>query len=272
MILSGPVIALASLTSVRAAPVEVAPHVYRIGTIQSPIITESSGLVASRIYPGVFWTHNDSDEYLVAMTRKGATLGTYIVTGVHMEDWEDIAADGAGNLYLADIGDNNIRRTSLVVYKVREPNAYSTGTIKPIQTYYLSFPGEPADCESFFVLKGYGYLITKPLTIRSKATIYRFPLTASYATLEFVTRVSVADKVTAADISRDKSRLAILTQKGAYCFFINGNVSTIQSASYVYTPYSNNYVEGACFAGTGLMVSGEAPEIYLFNDPAFQTW
>jgi len=37
----------------------VAPGVLEIGRITNPRITESSGVVASRQFPGVFWTHND---------------------------------------------------------------------------------------------------------------------------------------------------------------------------------------------------------------------
>src|SRR5580765_7005738 len=38
---------------------EVAPDVLEIGHLTHPRITESSGVVASRQYPRVFWTHND---------------------------------------------------------------------------------------------------------------------------------------------------------------------------------------------------------------------
>ena len=38
-------------------------------TIRDPRITESSGLAASRLHPGIYWTHNDSDDgpYLYAV-------------------------------------------------------------------------------------------------------------------------------------------------------------------------------------------------------------
>ena len=38
-------------------------------TITDPRITESSGLAASRQHPGIYWTHNDSDDgpYLYAV-------------------------------------------------------------------------------------------------------------------------------------------------------------------------------------------------------------
>src|SRR5689334_19987313 len=54
-------------------------------TIKDPRITESSGLAASRIHPGVYWTHNDSDDgaYLYAVdSRTGRTVATITMSGV----------------------------------------------------------------------------------------------------------------------------------------------------------------------------------------------
>jgi len=57
----------------------------------------------------VFWTHNDGHSpYLFAVTRKGQTIRAYQV-GASFVDWEDIAVDAAGNLYLADIGADGTR-------------------------------------------------------------------------------------------------------------------------------------------------------------------
>src|SRR5438874_9337753 len=68
-----------------------------LGTLQEKAVTESSGLVASRRTPGVFWTHNDSGDgpYLYATDRKGRALAKFTVSGATNVDWEDIAA-GAG--------------------------------------------------------------------------------------------------------------------------------------------------------------------------------
>jgi hypothetical protein len=259
-----------------AAPIQVAENVLQLGTFQALSISESSGVIASRNYPGAFWTHNDSDEHLFAVTKRGATLGAYFVNGVHFEDWEDIAIDGAGNLYLADIGDNNVVRSTLVVYKVREPSPYSTGTINISQRYYLTFPTAvaPADCESLFIFKGYGYIVTKR-PVNGRVTVFRFPLAYNSSTpftLQFVTRVGVGADVSGADLSRDKTRLAFITEAGAYCFFVNGDIFSLKTASYVFTPFAHSATEGACFAGNGLLVTAETRQLYLFYAPAFQSW
>ena len=57
----------------------VAPGVFQIGRIENPHITESSGVAASRQYPGVFWTHVDGGgpkkQVLYAIDREGKSLG-----------------------------------------------------------------------------------------------------------------------------------------------------------------------------------------------------
>ena len=51
---------------------------HKVGTVESPLITEASGLVASRKNPGVLWVHNDKGPPCVyAVTPQGKYLGTY---------------------------------------------------------------------------------------------------------------------------------------------------------------------------------------------------
>jgi hypothetical protein len=259
-----------------AGPTPVAENVLYLGSIQALTVTESSGVIASRNYPGAFWTHNDGNEYLISMTKRGATLGGYYVNGVRFLDWEDIAIDGLGNLYLADIGDDGTLRTTLAVYKVREPNPYSTGTVNILQRYYLTFPvaRAVADCESLFIYKGWGYIITKR-PVLGQVSVFRFPLAYNssipYA-LNLVTKFPMAYDVTGADLSRDKTRLALITEGGAYCYYINGDITALKTMTPIFTLFPHGSTEGACFAGNGLLVSAETRELFLFNAPAFQSW
>jgi hypothetical protein len=253
----------------------VATNVLRIGTLRNPALDESSGLVASRAFPGVFWTHNDADEYLFAVTKRGATLSVHRINNVRFTDWESIGIDGAGNLYLADIGDKNVFRPRRAVYVLREPNPYSSSGVSVFRRYFLTFPNDvPVDCEGFFVLGRYGYIVSKEKNFNDEITIYRFPLASTALTIVMreVARVKVTTDVSAADISRDGKRLALLTDEGAYCLFINGNVASAGMAQSVFTPFLKLGMEAACFAGNGLLVSAETRELYLFNHPAFRTW
>src|SRR5687767_5426116 len=76
-------------------------------------IDESSGLIASRRNPDLYWTHNDSGDLplIFAFDRTGRSRGVWSVSGAYAYDWEDIAY-GPGPepdrhyLYIGDIGDN----------------------------------------------------------------------------------------------------------------------------------------------------------------------
>src|SRR5881397_3721392 len=64
---------------------EVAPGVLQIGRINHPRLTESSGVAASRQYPGVFWTHNDGGGFkkqvLYGIRRDGKFVSEFRVEG-----------------------------------------------------------------------------------------------------------------------------------------------------------------------------------------------
>ena len=98
------------------------------GNVGNSSISEASGVVASRANPNVLWTHNDSGDSarLFAMTTAGANLGAYSISGAGASDWEDISIGpgpvaGQQYLYIADIGDNGLSRSSVSVYRVPEP-------------------------------------------------------------------------------------------------------------------------------------------------------
>src|SRR5262249_26664738 len=75
--------------------------------LADPVLTEVSGVVASRAHPPVFWVHNDSggEPTVYAISPTGASLGAYPIAGATAIDWEDIAIGpgperGTSYLYL----------------------------------------------------------------------------------------------------------------------------------------------------------------------------
>src|SRR5207344_1543529 len=129
------------------------PGVFQIGRIENPHITESSGVAASRQYPGVFWTHVDGGwpkkQVLYAIDREGKSLGAFFVTDALLVDWEDISIDDQKHLFVGDIGNNDAKRTELAVYQLDEPDPKSKrGFVRPTRSWRLRFPKMPFDCES----------------------------------------------------------------------------------------------------------------------------
>ncbi len=111
---------------------EIAPGVRLLARMSDLSIKESSGVVASRRFPNVFWTHNDGGgpkkQVLYSIDREGNTRAAFPVIGAMFHDWEDIAIDDAGHLYLGDIGNNDAKEDTLAVYEIDEPDPTSAAT------------------------------------------------------------------------------------------------------------------------------------------------
>jgi hypothetical protein len=65
----------------------------RLANLKNPSVNESSGLVASRSMPGVYWTHNDSGDgpFIYAFDAAGESRGVFRVSGAQARDWEDMS-------------------------------------------------------------------------------------------------------------------------------------------------------------------------------------
>ena len=268
----------ASLTAGNAAEPgqEIAPGVRLLARISDPRIKESSGVVASRRYTGVFWTHNDGGgpkkQVLYAIDRKGNTRASFPVVGVALHDWEDIAIDDAGHLFIGDIGNNDSKRDALAVYEIDEPNPRaSAGPVSPKRAWNLRFPQAPFDCESLFVWKDQGYVISKVFD-NARAQVFRFPLkdTNEPLTLELVATTKIESPVTGADISADGRLLGLVAKNGAYVFRIDGDVAHVTKTKPHHTKLKNMHIEGCCFVPEGLLTTSERRMIFLFTDPAFR--
>jgi len=268
----------ASLTAGNAAEPsqEIAPGVRLLARISDPRIKESSGVVASRRYTNVYWTHNDGGgpkkQVLYAIDRKGNTRASFPVTAVTLHDWEDIAIDNAGHLYIGDIGNNDAKRDTLAVYEIGEPNPQAgAGLVSPKRAWKLKFPQAPFDCESLFVWKDQGYIISKVFD-KARAQIFRFPLkdTNEPLTLELVATTKIESPVTGADISADGTLLGLVAKNGAYVFRIDGDVTRVIEAKPYHTKLKNMHIEGCCFVSEGLLATSEQRMIFLFTDAAFR--
>jgi hypothetical protein len=251
----------------------VAKEVSQVGRIEHPLITESSGIVWSRKNPEVFWTHNDGGgrkQVLYAITRAGKSLAEFRVTGATLEDWEDIASDFQGHLFLSDTGNNDLKRTEVAVYQVDEPDVTKApnGLVNITRTWRLRFPQKPFDAESLFVWGDFGYVITK-VSGDAKAELYRFKLaTADTQTFERVTELKIDSPVAGADISSDGALLGIVAKNGAYVLKINGDLANASKKPH-HTKFKHDKMEACTFVPEGLLATAESREILLFVDDDF---
>lgn len=193
-------------------------------------IDESSGIAASRIASGVYYTHNDSGDQprFFKFNSKGVLLGWYRLKNAQAIDWEDMASakiEGQPRLYLADIGDNAAKRPSVQVYVVNEPTVRNFAEVES-RRYDLTYPDHPHDAEAFFVHPKTGdfTIVTKERQGDTQVYTLSFkPSPGSYTlkhvgTLSFPNTGRGTNLVTGGDISPDGSRVVLRTYTAAYEF------------------------------------------------------
>ncbi len=259
-------------TAADPQPKLVAPGVLQLGRVQDPQITECSGIIASRQYPEVFWTHNDGKrEKLYAITRQGKTIAEFHVHGMKVKDWEDIAIDPDNNLYASDTGNNDCKRTEVAVYRFPEPDPKSEKAVHVKDHWTLKYPGQPFDCESLAVQGTNAFVVSK-VTHHRMAELYRFALDPAKEaqTLQLVGRLMIDSPATAADISRDGKYFAVLAKSGPYIFLVNGDIATATRVVPKHKIFFHETMEACTFVPEGLLVASESRDIFLFTDEMFR--
>jgi len=134
-----------------------------IGSLSPTTLREASGLAASRNYPGLLWTHNDSGNppYLFLIDSSGTIIETFELDGVSNRDWEDIASGpgptpGVNYVYVGEIGDNNATHSSSYIYRVVEPSGpiNTSGELQHIAQFdkiNFVYPDGPHNAETLML-------------------------------------------------------------------------------------------------------------------------
>lgn len=138
----------------------------RLATLPDEL-RESSGLAASRRHAGLLWSHNDSghEPVVFGIDTTGAVRARVRIRDARNVDWEDLALGpcsfetqrsegangGADCLYIADTGDNRLRRENAAIYRVPEP-APDDSVSAPAERLPIRFPDGPRDVEAIYLL------------------------------------------------------------------------------------------------------------------------
>lgn len=241
-------------------------------------VTEASGLVASRRYEGVFWTICDSGNprHLFAIDRTGQLLAEYALDTTVNLDWESIALDDQGNLYVGDVG-NNLLLPRRWVLRVAEPDPREAATsedappkvvtIATEKTYYYRFDAAAFDVEGTFVRKRSLYLLSK---VREKTALYRLRLegNAEPQTLAKVCDVPGINIVTGADISADGRRVAVCSYHEVAIFaFGNDGVDAMADKPASRIPFQAAGIESCAWDGDDVVLVSEDRAVYRIRTP-----
>ncbi|SDN91962.1 hypothetical protein [Actinacidiphila guanduensis] len=179
--------------------------------ISDPRITESSGLVASRLHKGVYWTHNDSGDgpYVYAVdSATGRTVARVTMRGIHARDVEAISMGPDGDLYVGDIGDNlNGAWPQVYLYRFPEPRDLVNQTVD-VTRYTVRYADGPRNAEALMIQPNTGrvYIASKN---EDGGHLYEGPAHLSASGVNVFHRIADVPWVTDGAFSPDGSRLVL---------------------------------------------------------------
>ncbi|CAN5445336.1 hypothetical protein BH23BAC1_BH23BAC1_06380 [soil metagenome] len=230
-------------------------------------LLQTSGLAITDI-EDTYWTHTDSGgkNHLYRITPEGELLDTLIVEGAINKDWEDLARDDQGNIYIGDFGNNLNQRKDLRVYKINDK-------AEKLEIIHFNFEDQDQfppdrknknfDVEGFFWKEGALHLFSKN---RGDRCLKHYILPDQPGNYEIapVQQIYLNGMVTGADISPDKKTFALLSYGKIYLFKIDEN-NGLLSNPYKCIPFTKGaQSEGLVFINdTDFLISNETGRLFL---------
>jgi hypothetical protein len=258
------------IATAAADPGELVP----IGRLDEAI-REASGIAASRRHPGVFWVHSDSGNppVLFAVKRDGSLVARYRV-GAPNIDWEEIAIDDAGHLYLGDTGNNDNLLPLRVIHEIEEPDP-SRPEDEPLRvlrsTFYRFTPGERFDCEAFY-LDGPRIVLISKRRDGVEAGLYTIPLDPPAPMLRPAVPQRIGslpgftEPATGASLARDGRLLAVCSTTATRVYERTTRDAWVPVGL---TRYRVDQIEAVTWAGRDLILAGEERGVFLLRE---QVW
>jgi hypothetical protein len=212
--------------------------------ITDAMLTEVSGMIASRLHPGDLWVHEDSrgDQNLYRLGPNGHVAQTVEVTGFMAQDVEDIAfgplPDGSMHgIFLADAGDGGADRQVWNLVVLDERDLEGGDAVAPVRVVPVRWPGDVVNGEALVVSPRTGdvYVIEKTAE-RRPARLYRIARDVwanaegeamAQPVGEFDLRRIEAEQstaISAAEINADGTEIALRTPHFIYVFPLGENL------------------------------------------------
>lgn len=245
-------------------------RIQKIGRLDSHIL-ESSGLAQAS--DSTFWTHGDSGtpSALYLFNLKGELLQT-VALPLSNQDWEDLAQDRQGNVYIGDFGNNTNTRKNLRVYRVQPETTALPDTIRFSYAEQAAFPPplkqRHYDLEAFFFAGDSLYLFTKSLALHARTTqLYTFPAVPGTYAVAAQDILRLQSPVTAADIAPAQNQFALLGYGRLYLFQLSPDAGVSFGGKRYCLPVGRTgQAEAVLYVGPGkLLLLNENRKMYLIT-------
>lgn len=250
----------------------------RVGRLEPRLVPEASGIVKSRRRPGIFWVHNDSGNppLLFAINADGRIVRQFRL-GIPNIDWEDIAIDDRGHLYLGDIGNNLGALPFRAIYRIDEPDP-ARPSDQPLAATTVSRYAVPRgnrfDAESLDFDDGNAIVIAKYLDGR-EAEIFSVAFERPSAVSRPVQPRSIGklagftEPATGSDLDIDRKHLAVCSSTVTRIY---GRVD-VQKHDWKLESevrYPAAQVEGVCWNRRDLVLVAEGGAIFRISEKTWQ--
>lgn len=219
----------------------------------------------------LLWTIEDAGNKnnIYGLDLKGNIVKDIDISNSSNIDWEDLASDKEGNLYIGDFGNNSKNRDDFTIYKVSDFSSNKTKAERI--NFVLPKKVKPKDFEAFFLLNNYFYIFSKE---NESSMLFKVPNTVGIHTATLLSTFNLKgknNKITSADISDDGKTVVLLNHDKLWKLtsfkdgdFFEGNIEEL--------PFNHNsQKEGICFKDaktvfiTDEKTKGEGGNLYEFG-------
>jgi hypothetical protein len=248
-----------------------------LGQLEPKLVPEASGIVKSRQHAGIFWVHNDSGNHplLFAINADGRIVRQFRVAVPNI-DWEDIAIDDRGHLYLGDIGNNLGVLPVRAIYRVDEPDPAKPAE-QPLAATAVSryaFPrGHRFDAEGLDFDDGNAIVVSKYLDGR-EAELFAVPFDPPSPLSQPAQPRSIGklagftEPATGSDLDVDRMHLAVCSSTVTR-IYRRADVQKHDWKLASEVRYRAAPVEGVCWNGRDLVLVAEGGAIFRITE---KTW
>ncbi|SFR38809.1 hypothetical protein SAMN04490243_1440 [Robiginitalea myxolifaciens] len=190
-------------------------------------LNEVSGMWAAG--EAAVWVIEDSSnpDRLFEVDTSGQLLRSFKVKGGGNKDWEALAADSLGNVYIGDFGNNGNSRKNLRIYKVPDPRI-EPGDKIDAERLDFNYPEQEEfpptsdsmrfDAEALFHYQGMLYIIGKNRSdpFDGTADVWRIPDSTGTYEASHITQLQLCRdfetcQITGATLSPSGERLVLLS-------------------------------------------------------------
>lgn len=249
----------------------------------SPELIEISGLM---YWKNLYWGFNDSggSPVLFGFDENGEIQQKIVLTNAENRDWESVTQDSL-YIYLGDFGNNWGNRKNLCVYKIRKQDVTNDELVQleagkinfnyaRQNEFVFNINSTPFDCEAMVEFNGNLYLFSKNWQDKTTER-YKLPKSEGVYQSEAQDSFNVNLLVTGADISPDKSKLALIgyfnyqTYLWVFSEFKGDDFFGRQSLYLHLKNLDGSQTEGVCFKNNDMILIS-CEETNSFPQQVFQ--